>query len=230
VRMRETSTTTAPSASRHQPRTIARVGFIRALIVLHAVYRNRRARDRVHILLRFLTSPMLRVLTSVPPGASLLDIGAGHGLFAALAARGARRVVAVEPDLRKVRPIAGIEFVIGFDDVISGTFDAISIIDVLYKIPIDDWDALLTRCLARLSPGGVLIIKEQDPTARFKNAWNAIQERVATALHLTLGESFTYESPALFKARLERLGFADVRTRRIDFGYPHPHVLCVARR
>jgi 2-polyprenyl-3-methyl-5-hydroxy-6-metoxy-1,4-benzoquinol methylase len=205
------------------------VGFIRALIVLHAVYRNRRMRDRAHILLRFLTSPMLRVLDAVPRGASLLDIGAGHGLFATLAqTRG--RVVAVEPDLRKVRPIAGIEFVIGFDDVISGTFDAISIIDVLYKIPIDEWDALLTRCLSRLRPGGVLIVKEQDPTARFKNGWNTIQERVATALHLTLGHSFSYESPALFKARLERLGFVDVRTRRIDFGYPHPHVLYVALR
>jgi SAM-dependent methyltransferase len=207
------------------------VGFIRALIVLHVIYRNRRMRDRVHILLRFLTSPMLRVLSALPAGATLLDIGAGHGLFAALAhARDARRVVAVEPDVRKVRPIAGIESVIGFDDVVAGTFDAISIIDVLYKIPIGEWDGLLTRCRERLAEGGVLIIKEQDPTARFKNGWNAIQERIASALHLTLGQAFSYESPALFKARLERLGFVDVRTRRIDFGYPHPHVLCVARR
>jgi 2-polyprenyl-3-methyl-5-hydroxy-6-metoxy-1,4-benzoquinol methylase len=205
------------------------VGFIRALIVLHAVFRRRRARDRIHILLRFLTSPMLRVLDALPPGASLLDIGAGHGLFPALA-RDGRRVVAVEPDARKVRAIDGVEFVIGFDDVITGTFDAISIIDVLYKIPIDQWDALLTRCRSRLAVGGVLIVKEQDPTARFKNGWNAVQERVATALHLTLGESFTYESPMTFTARLEGLGLHDVRTRRIDFGYPHPHVLYIARR
>ena len=217
-------------------------------------------RDRVHILLRFLTSPMLRVLDALPAGSSLLDIGAGHGLFAALAqtrgvpslgprasrprvagsiplnrARETRavpggRVVAVEPDLRKVRPITGIEFVIGFDDVIAGTFDAISIIDVLYKIPIGEWDALLVRCRERLAEGGVLIVKEQDPTARFKNGWNAVQERFAPALHLTLGQAFAYETPALFKARLERLGFVDVNTRRIDFGYPHPHVLCIARR
>jgi len=188
-------------------------------------------RDRVHILLRFLTSPTLRVLDAVPSGASLLDIGAGHGLFAALAqARDARRVVAVEPDARKVRRLAGVELVIGFDDVITGTFDAISIIDVLYKIPIDQWDALLARCRARLAEGGVLVIKEQDPTARFKNGWNAIQERIATVLHLTLGESFSYEPPAAFSARLERLGFVDVRTWRVDFGYPHPHVLHVAQR
>jgi SAM-dependent methyltransferase len=202
------------------------VGFIRALIVLHRVFRKRAPRDRIHILLRFLTSPMLRVLREVPRHASLLDIGAGHGLFAVLA-RG-RRIVAVEPDARKVRRIDDIEFVIGFDDAIAGSFDAISIIDVLYKIPLDEWDALLLRCRARLANGGVLIIKEQDPSARFKNAWNAFQERAASALGLTLGESFTYEAPAEFIARLQRLGFEDVRWKRIDFGYPHPHVLYTA--
>jgi len=203
------------------------VGFIRALIVLHRVFRNRAPRDRIHILLRFLTAPMLRVLKALPANASLLDIGAGHGLFAVLAQ--GRRVVAVEPDARKVRPIAGIEFVIGFDEVITGTFDAISIIDVLYKIPLDQWDALLLRCRSRLRAGGILIIKEQDPTARIKNAWNAIQERGASALGLTLGESFTYEAPAVFRERLQRLGFTDVKSKRIDFGYPHPHVLYTAK-
>ncbi len=174
---------------------------------------------------------MLRVLDAVPPGASLLDVGAGHGVFAALArARGAQWVVGVEPDARKVRPLIGVELVIGFDDVIAGTFEAITIIDVLYKIPIESWDALLRRCLTRLSAGGVLVIKEQDPTARVKNAWNALQERAATLLGLTLGESFSYEAPALFRKRLERIGFRDVQTRRVDFGYPHPHILYVAAR
>lgn len=169
---------------------------------------------------------MLRVLNALPPNASLLDIGAGHGLFAVLAQ--GRRVVAVEPDARKVRPIDGIAFVIGFDDAIAGTFDAISIIDVLYKIPLDQWDALLLRCRSRLATGGVLIIKEQDPTARFKNAWNAIQERGASALGLTLGDSFSYEAPSHFIARLERLGFESVQSKRIDFAYPHPHVMYTA--
>src|SRR5205807_9255361 len=131
---------------------------------------------------------------TVPANGPLLDIGAGHGLFAVLAS-GTRRVVAIEPDARKVRPIEGIEFVIGFDDVITGTFDVITIIDVLYKIPLDQWDALLTRCRSRLAEAAVLTIKEQDPTARFKNAWNAIQKRVASAAGLTLRESLTYESP-----------------------------------
>jgi SAM-dependent methyltransferase len=121
-------------------------------------------------------------------------------------------------------------YVIGYDDVVTGTFDAIAIIDVLYKIPIADWDALLTRARERLPQGGMLLVKEQDPTARIRNSWNRAQEWLASRLRLTLGESFSYESPAAFRARLERLGFHDVETRRIDFGYPHAHVVYVGRR
>src|SRR5882724_5262073 len=137
--------------------TITPVTFIRALIVLHRAYRHRGPRTRVHVLVRFLTCPFLRVLRAVPRDARVLDIGAGHGLFARLvAARGAKRVVAVEPDARKVQPV--------------------DVVDVLYKIPVAEWDALLARCAARLEPGGLLVIKEHDPTARLKNGWNRLQE------------------------------------------------------
>jgi hypothetical protein len=166
------------------------------------------------------------VIDSVPRGASVLEIGAGHGVFSVLAREhGASRVVAVEPDARKVRRIDGIDFVIGYDDCIRGAFDVAAIIDVLYKIPIAQWDALLSRINAPM-----LIIKEQDPTARFKNSWNRSQEWLATKLHLTLGEAFAYEAPDAFAARLKRLGFANVEVKRIDRGYPHPHILYVAQR
>ena len=207
------------------------MSFIRALIVLHRAFRHRGAKTRFHVLVRFLTCPLLRVLRAVPRDARVLDIGAGHGLFARLvAARGGGRVVAIEPDTRKVQPVDGVTFVMGFDDVVRGRFDAITIVDVLYKIPIAEWQPLLERCAQRLAPGGLLIIKEQDPTARIKNGWNRVQERIASMLGLTLGESFSYETPAAFAARLERAGFADVRVRRVDFLYPHPHLLFTARR
>ena len=207
------------------------MSFIRALIVLHRAFRHRGAKTRIHVLVRFLTCPFLRVLRAVPHDARVLDVGAGHGLFARLvAARGAKWVVAVEPDARKVQPVDGVTFVMGFDDVVRGKFDVITIIDVLYKLPKAEWEPLLVRCAERLVPGGLLIIKEQDPTARIKNRWNRIQEWLASKLRLTLGESFSYEAPAAFAARLERAGFGDVRVKRVDFGYPHPHVLFTARR
>src|SRR5437763_5576161 len=125
VRRRDTSTTIAPAISRHHPYNPAVGRFIRALIVLHRTFRSRPLRDRLHTLIRFLTCPFLRVLPAVPEDAHLLDIGAGHGAFARLAQERGARVVAVEPDLRKVRPIDGIALVIGYDDVVRGTFDAI---------------------------------------------------------------------------------------------------------
>src|SRR5205823_1617708 len=95
----------------HHSSLITRMSFIRALIVLHGAYRLRAPRVRLHVLIRFLTCPFLRVLAAVPAGGRVLDLGAGHGLFARLvAARGAGWVVAVEPDLRKVRPVEGVRF------------------------------------------------------------------------------------------------------------------------
>jgi 2-polyprenyl-3-methyl-5-hydroxy-6-metoxy-1,4-benzoquinol methylase len=201
---------------------------MRAFIVLYRAFRSFPLRARIHTLIRFATSPMLRVVEHVPRGGSLLDIGAGHGVFAVLAHQRGSRVVAVEPDVRKVLPVAGCRFVIGYDDVIRGSFDAISIIDVLYKIPTSEWDDLLARAASRLKSGGILIIKEMDPTERWKNRWNRLQERAASALGLTLGESFSYEAPNEFIARLRRHGF-DATAQRIDAWYPHPHLLYVAR-
>ncbi|SRR5712691_967164 len=205
------------------------VSFIRALIVLHREYRKFPLRARVHILIRFLTSPFLRVMGHVPPGANLLDIGAGHGVFSVLARERGAYPTAVDPDARKVRRLGGVQSVIGYDDCLRGTFDVVAIVDVLYKMPITEWDALLERVRQRLKPGGILIVKEHDPTARVKHFINRLQEKLASALHLTLGESFTYETPEDFTARLQSHGFTPVKTARIDAGYPHPHMLYVAR-
>jgi SAM-dependent methyltransferase len=207
------------------------VSFIRALIVLHRAFGKLPPKARLHVLIRFLTAPLLRVAAEIPRGARVLDIGAGHGVLAVLANHA--HVISVEPDLRKIFWTAAAKpplFVAGFDDCIRGKFDVITIIDVLYKIPVAEWDALIARAAARLRDGGLLIIKEQDPTARVKNSWNRAQEWLVSLVGLTLGESFSYEAPREFMARLERAGFTDVRAKRIDRFYPHPHVLYQARR
>ncbi len=198
------------------------------MILLNRTYRGHGFRARAHTLVRFLTCPFHRILQYVPAGATVLEIGAGHGVFSVLARnRGASRVVAVEPDARKVRPtsIKGIDFIIGYADCIRGTFDVVAIVDVLYKVPIAQWDALFAGLDAR-----TLIIKEQDPTARLKNSWNRAQEWLATTLRITLGEAFAYETPDAFVARMKRLGYDDVEVKRIDRGYPHPHIAYIIRR
>jgi SAM-dependent methyltransferase len=189
---------------------------------------------RAHALGRFLTCPFLRVLAAVPPGARLLDLGAGHGTFARLAVEWAvASAVAVEPDRRKVLSTyrhPRVRFVAGYAEAVAGTFDAVSILDVLYRIPTAAWDPLLRHTFDRLAPGGVLLLKEIDPGHRAKALWNRTQEKAADLLGMTLGDAFSYETRAQMRDRLERLGFTGFEAQAIGTGYPHAHILYRARK
>jgi SAM-dependent methyltransferase len=189
---------------------------------------------RWHALGRFLTCPFLGVLPFLPPGGRLLDLGAGHGLFAALAlAGGAAAVVAAEPDRRKVLGTyrhPRVHFAVAYAAAVGGRFAAVSIVDVLYRIPLAGWDAVLAAAFERLEPGGLLLLKEIDPAHRLKGAWNRAQERLADLLGLTLGEAFAYETREQIRVRLERLGFESFRAIELGRGYPHAHILYLARR
>ena len=204
---------------------------MRLLLLLLRTYRHRPPGARLHILIRYLTCPFGRLLRLVPNQTrSMLEIGAGHGVFSRLVAARGVRAVAVEPDLRKLGKVEGVHSIAAFDDAVGGTFDVVAIVDVLYAIPVAAWDGILRRALARLRPGGMLLVKEMDPAAKLKNRWNSFQEWLSMRiLGITMAETFNYESREAFTARLERLGFAEVSSSRIDFGYPHPHIAYAAK-
>lgn len=210
------------------------IGYFQALFLIRRTYGAAPAAARFHVLGRFLTCPFLRVLGHLPPGARVLDIGAGHGIFAHLAlAGGARSAVAVEPDLRKIffmDPRPGLSVVGGYDDAIAvtGAFDAITLFDVLYRFPIEEWDGFFRSVRARLAPGGVFLIKELDPENRLKQLWNRTQERISDRIGLTLGEAWSYETRGRIRERLLRAGFEGFKAVEIDAGYPHAHILYVA--
>lgn len=208
--------------------------YLKTAMVLHKSYRAVSPATRLHLAVRFLTCPFLRVLRYLPEGPRLLEVGGGHGLFATIAAQShSAKPVVVEPDLRKVfgpRELGRVRFVAGFDDCIRGSFDAVALLDVLYAIPIAEWDALLARLSERVRPGGTLLIKEMDPRS-WKQRWNRLQETLSMRfLKITYAVAFNYETPEAFTARLRRHGFASVEVVRIDRGYPHPHLLFVARK
>jgi SAM-dependent methyltransferase len=202
--------------------------------LLRRTYRAAPLAVRAHVLGRFLTAPLSRVADLVPAGARLLDLGAGHGALARLAVeRGAARAVAVEPDARKVLASfrhPRVHFVAGYAEAVAGTFDAVALTDVLYRIPPAGWDPLLALARERLAPGGLLLLKEIDPERRGKALWNRAQERLADALGMTLGDAFHYETREQMRTRLARLGFERFEARDLGAGYPHAHVLYLARR
>jgi hypothetical protein len=211
-----------------------RAGFVRMIREVLRSTKRMPVGVRLHVLGRFATCPFCRVIGRLPAGARGLGIGGGHGQFGTLAmVSGAHTVVSVEPDSAKMpdqirRP--GVRVVCGYVEAIGGTFDVVTLFDVLYRVPREEWDDLFRRLHARLAAGGLLVIKDLDPTARVKFAWNRVQETVSdNLLHLTLGSAFSYEPPDQVMARLRRAGFRDVRAERIDAGYPHSHIAYFAR-
>jgi SAM-dependent methyltransferase len=209
-------------------------GFLAALSLVRRTYAGKPSAVRLHAVGRFLTCPFLRVLAAVPPGARLLDLGAGHGTFARLAVESAAAsALAVEPDVRKVLATyrhPQVRFVAGYADTLAGSFDAVTIFDVLYRIPLAGWDPLLRIAWERLAPGGLLLLKEIDPEHRAKAFWNRAQEKLADLLGMTLGDAFTYETREQIRRRLTRLGFESFTAEDIGAGYPHAHILYTARR
>ena len=208
--------------------------FSEAFSLIRRSYASSPLPVRLHAVGRFLTCPFVRVLPHLPPEARILDLGAGHGTFARLAvASGASAVVAVEPDARK--PLSTwrhpqVRFVAGYGDSVNGSFDAVTIFDVLCRVPIAGWDHLLGQAHDRLPPGGVLLIKEIDPENRLKGRWNRVQEKVADLLGMTLGDAFSYETRDQMRDRLARLGFERFTAVELGRGYPHAHILYIAYR
>jgi len=210
------------------------VTFPAAFALVRRTFAGAPAGVKLHAIGRFLSCPFLRALDLLPPEGRILDLGAGHGTFARLAVEaGAREVVAVEPDARKVLVSyrhSRIHFVAGYADAVAGTFDAVTLFDVLARLPLVNWDAFLAAARDRLAPGGLLLIKEIDPEHRLKGLWNRVQEGIANLLGMTLGDAFSYETRGQVRARLERLGFERFESAELGAGYPHAHILYTARR
>jgi SAM-dependent methyltransferase len=210
------------------------MNYIRAMALLHQTFKHHPPTQRLHILGRFLTAPFLRTLDVIPEGARVLDIGAGHGTYPRLIADRARRVFAVEPELRKTL-IAfkhpKVTFIAGFDDCIRGTFDVIVVYDVIYRLPPEARDALFARIFERVRPGGLFVLKDLDPSNRLKWTWNRMQETISDAVfHLTIGEGFYIDTPAQIGERMARAGFVDFQARRVDRFYPHAHIIYTSRK
>src|SRR5688572_4812840 len=169
------------------------MGTVRAMRVLHRAFSRYAPSQRIHILIRFLTCPFLRTIDDVPRGARVLDIGSGHALYGVLLLdEGASEVVAVDPDLRKSllpSPSPKIRKIAGYDDALRGTFDAVVIFDVAYRMPPQERRELFTRVLERLEPGGTFLFKDMDPRHRLKMKWARFQEWISDRLlRITLGD------------------------------------------
>ena len=190
------------------------------------------------VLARHVLAPLSRILAAVPPRGRLLDVGCGHGLFANAAALGSpeRQVVGVDPSGAKISvarssaaDLTNVRYVQGtVQEIDEDGFDSISILDVLYLLPIEEKLAVLRACRERIAPDGVFILKTNDTRPPWKYRVARLQEEAMTGLGLTMGHGLYFLSREQNAGLLELAGF---RPTIVDLNnwLPYPHVMFVSR-
>ena len=184
----------------------------------------------------------------VPPGARILDLGAGQGVLAALlaavtacadwppgwpAAPRGTRVRGIEiarRDVERARAAAtGMEIVQG--DIRTAPFgeaDVCVLLDVLHYLDREAQDQVLARVRGALERGGVLILRVADPEMGMRFHVTHAADRLGMALRGRFFVRHCHRPLPAWRDALAALGF-DVEIAPMSEGTPFANFLLVAR-
>jgi len=202
-------------------------------------YRGQPLGIRGFVLARHLLAPLARVVAAVPSAGRILDVGCGHGLFSNALALGspARQVLGVDPSGAKVAVarassagLPNVRYLQGtVQQVDEQGFDAITILDVLYLLPVEEKLALLRACRERIAPNGVLILKANDTRPPWKYRVARLQEQAMTGLGLTMGQGKLYFLGREQNANLLELAGFQPHFVDLNTWLPYPHIMFMSR-
>ncbi|MEZ5245672.1 MAG: class I SAM-dependent methyltransferase [Acidimicrobiales bacterium] len=100
-----------------------------------------------------------------PAGASILDVGAGNGLFTKLAVEEygfvATGLEVSEESARFADSVLGVELLVGDVADHDGTYDVVTAFSVIEHVA--DPAGMLSQLTARLRPGGLLVVATPNP-------------------------------------------------------------------
>ena len=196
---------------------------------------------KMFVRLRHLLSPLEVLENLVPEEGRVLDLGCGHGLFTNYMALRAhsRKIVGIDPSWAKIEVarrtesmVPNVHYLLGdvTDVGKDKSFDAITIVDVLYLLPEAAQKEILRACYQLLKDAGVLILKTQDTKPRWRFVWTYIQEKVMVSINFTLGDRKLYFLPTP-KTRqiLEEAGFS-AEYHRLPARIFYTHIAFVCRK
>lgn len=198
--------------------------------------------ERLFVRARLFSAPLDEMVKRAT-GTRMLDVGCGHGLLCSMLALGFpdRFVVGIDPDPKKIdwaRRSVGKLGNTRFDvmdvarlaSIEAGTFDTVTVADVLYLLPTSDWPEFLAACHQLLKKGGRLLLKEAEDDGGWRTRKALLQEQVMVRLlGRTKGSGgLGFSKRETTQALLERAGFSVVETVALSSGSTTPHVLFVA--
>lgn len=197
--------------------------------------------ERTYATIRFsiLRPKLLSVMDLLlPDEGRILDIGCGFGLFAAYFAQTqpARRIVGVDPDVKRIEMARHVAKQIGLADntfyaedartaSLDGQYAGAYVLDVMHHIPEHEQVALLERLRDQLLPRGVLVIKDITTEPKFGLEFTRLLDR----LMIGWEEPLYYRHHRDWAAILTKLGF-HVRMVRVPDVLPYPHVVIAATK
>lgn len=179
--------------------------------------------------------PFERLLELVPPGARVLDVGCGGGLFLGLAAATGRLGAGLGFDSNRAAIGIAQRLDTGHDDALSfvhldvtepwpdGPFDMVSMIDVMHHVPEDARAAIFELAAGRLEPGGLFLYKDINSRDRVRAFANRMHD-------LALAQQWVHYLPTE-KARTlaDAAGLEEILYEKIDRLW-YGHDLHVFRR
>jgi 2-polyprenyl-3-methyl-5-hydroxy-6-metoxy-1,4-benzoquinol methylase len=156
------------------------------------LYRGGRLGGRAIQALRPYICPFDELLDLVPAGARVLDVGCGAGLFLALLADTGRLGEGYGFDMSgQALKLAGtmvnnlngkvavkIEHRDATEGWPKGSFDAVSLIDVMHHVPPDHQAGLIETAASRLVPGGLLLYKDMAARPRWRGWSNRLHDLI----------------------------------------------------
>jgi ubiquinone/menaquinone biosynthesis C-methylase UbiE len=207
-----------------------------------SLYREAPIRTRIHVNGRWRIFPFPALAEFVFPQGSMVDLGCGYGLWLLYLAQRypELQLFGIDPDKEKIRLAretaeawqpGRVRFAVGAAQALElPSCRMVSLVDVLYLIPLDQQEAVIEAAARQLERGGRLLLKEISTQPHWKFAWNLFEETLAVRLlHITYGQQFYFRPDNDWRCLLERCGLR-VETRRLDRGYPHPHILFLGEK
>lgn len=206
------------------------------------LYQQTPLATRLHVNVRWRLFDFAALAQHVPEEGPLVDLGCGHGLWTFYLAqlRPGVQVLGIDPDRAKIELAQNIARQngitnTGFEVGLAGSTQLpecslICLIDMLYLIPYDEQQHILSDVAQRLKPRGRILLKEMNKRPRWKYLWNWLEETVAVrALRITYGQHLYFRHQTEWESLLQNLGLL-TRSIPLDAGRIHPHILFIGQK
>ena len=212
---------------------------------LYRIYKDTGILNLVYVWIKLKIAPFLKLEEYVPKKGRILDLGCGRGVFANIMALSSddREIEGSDIDKRKIdvarRTVSSgknLSFQISSIFNISQTgnhkYDAVILSDILYLIPLSQYENIFKACFNIINSGGVLIVKEMNTRPYWKYILTLFQETLAvkvTKFTFSYNEKFELHSCDVFKRILSNV-FPRVKDVRLDKGYAYPHIAYICKK